>query len=119
MIDRSFAEHFAAEWLAAWNAHDLPRILAHYAEGFEMASPRIVDVAGEPSGRLKGKAAVAAYWALGLGAESKLQFEAPVVLLGAGGLALRYRNHRGQEVVETFEFDEENKVIRAAAHYSA
>lgn len=118
-IDRCFAEHFAAEWLAAWNAHDLPRILSHYAEDFEMASPRIVDVAGEPSGRLKGKAAVAAYWAPGLGPGSKLRFEAPVVLLGAGGLALRYRNHRGQEVVETFEFDAENKVIRAAAHYSA
>jgi hypothetical protein len=29
MIDRCFAERFAAEWLAAWNAHDLPRILAH------------------------------------------------------------------------------------------
>ena len=24
---------FAAEWIAAWNAHDLDRILAHYAEG--------------------------------------------------------------------------------------
>jgi len=67
-------------WLAAWNAHDLPRILSHYAEDFVMASPRIVDVAGEPSGRLKGKAAVAAYWAPGLGPGSKLRFEAPVVL---------------------------------------
>jgi hypothetical protein len=83
-----------------------------------MASPRIVDVAGEPSGRLKGKPAVAAYWAKALGPGSTLRFDAPAVLVGADGLALRYRNHRGQEVVETFEFDAAGKVIRAASHYS-
>jgi hypothetical protein len=33
--------------------------------------------------------------------------------------ALRYRNHHGQEVVGTFEFDANAKVIRAAVHYSA
>jgi ketosteroid isomerase-like protein len=51
MIDKTFAEHFAHEWIAAWNSHDLQRILSHYAEDFEMASPFIVQVAGEPSGR--------------------------------------------------------------------
>ena len=28
-ITREFAEGFAGEWIAAWNAHDLERILAH------------------------------------------------------------------------------------------
>ncbi len=32
MIDRPFAEHFAAEWIAVWNSHDLEAILAHYAD---------------------------------------------------------------------------------------
>ena len=27
MIDRRFAERFAAEWIAAWNSHDLDRVL--------------------------------------------------------------------------------------------
>ena len=61
-IDPDFARRFAAEWIEAWNAHDLERILAHYADDFEMASPVIVQVAGEPSGVLRGKANVAAYW---------------------------------------------------------
>jgi hypothetical protein len=39
MISRDFAERFAEEWIAAWNAHDLPRILSHYEDDFEMPSP--------------------------------------------------------------------------------
>ena len=60
-MDQVFAEHFAADWIESWNAHDLNRILSHYTDDFEMSSPVIIQVAGEPSGTLKGKAAVAAY----------------------------------------------------------
>jgi hypothetical protein len=28
-VTREDAERFAAEWVAAWNAHDLEEILAH------------------------------------------------------------------------------------------
>jgi len=61
-MDKEFAEHFAADWIASWNAHDLEQILSHYADNFEMSSPVIIQVAGEPSGTLRGKAAVGAYW---------------------------------------------------------
>jgi len=30
MIDRNFAARFAREWIAAWNSHDLERVLSHY-----------------------------------------------------------------------------------------
>jgi len=61
MIDKDFAEGFAAARIEAWNIRDLNRVLSHYADGFEMSSPLIVQVAGEPSGTLRGKAAIAAY----------------------------------------------------------
>ena len=64
MIDKTFAEHFAADWIESWNAHDLDRILAHYSDDFEMSSPYIITVAGEPSGTLRGEEAVRAYWHL-------------------------------------------------------
>src|SRR5438876_10821997 len=60
MIDREWAEAFAREWVDAWNAHDLERILSHYTDDFEMASPLIVERMGVASGRLKGKEAFAA-----------------------------------------------------------
>jgi len=58
MIDKMFAEHFATDWIASWNAHDLDRILSHYTDDFEMSSPVIIKVADESSGTLKGKEAV-------------------------------------------------------------
>ena len=46
MLSREFAESFAAEWIEAWNSHDLDRILSHYTDDFVMSSPRIVVLAG-------------------------------------------------------------------------
>ncbi len=40
----------AEEWVAAWNAHDLGRILAHYADDFTMTSPYIAAIAGDTDG---------------------------------------------------------------------
>ena len=61
-LDKAFAERVAVEWIGAWNAHDLARVLSHYSEDFEMSSPYVVEIAGDPSGTLRGKAAVGAYW---------------------------------------------------------
>ncbi|MBL1263479.1 nuclear transport factor 2 family protein [Candidatus Methylomicrobium oryzae] len=58
-MNRELAEHFTKNWLDAWNAHDLPRILSHYTDDFEMSSPVIIQVTGNPEGRLQGKQAVA------------------------------------------------------------
>ena len=111
------AEGFAAEWVAAWNAHDLERILSHYADDFEMSSPVIVALAGEASGTLRGKAAVRAYWARALGAAPDLRFELLTVLTGVNSIALYYRGHRGL-VVEVLQFGPDGKVSKASAHYA-
>lgn len=117
-IDRAFAEHFAADWVAAWNAHDLPRILAHYADDFTMRSPYIVQIAGEVSGELRGKDAVGAYWAAALARMPALRFELVDILVGMGSVTLYYRGARGM-AAEVFEFDAHGQVVRASAHYGA
>ena len=119
MIERAFAEQFAVEWIAAWNSHDLPAILSHYTEDFEMASPFIAQVMNEPSGKLQGKANVAAYWTKGLERSPDLHFELQAVLTGAESVTLDYRNHRGQMVAEVFYFAADGKVQKAAAHYTS
>jgi hypothetical protein len=118
MITRDFAEHFADEWISSWNAHDLPGILAHYDDAFEMASPRIADIAGEPSGVLLGKDQVGAYWDRALRLMPDLRFEKLGVFVGARSVAIHYRNQAGRIGVETLEFDDAGRVIRAAAHYA-
>jgi hypothetical protein len=118
MLTPDFAQHFAGEWIAAWNAHDLPRVLSHYDDDFEMASPRIIEIAGEPTGVLRGKERVGAYWAKALGLVPDLHFELLGVFVGATGVAIHYLNQSGRRAVETFEFSPSGVVVRAAAHYA-
>jgi hypothetical protein len=117
-MDKTFAENFAADWIAAWNAHDLERILSHYADDFEMSSPVIVQVAGEPSGTLRGKDAVGAYWEKALGLIPDLQFELLSVLAGVNSITLYYKGARGRLAAEVFHFGPGNRVVRAFAHYA-
>ncbi len=117
-MDKTFAEHFAADWIASWNAHDLDRILSHYADDFEMSSPVIVQVAGEASGKLRGKDAVGAYWRKALDLLPDLQFELISVLAGVDSVTLYYRGARGRLAAEVFHFGPDRKVARAFAHYA-
>ena len=116
-VTREFADHFAAEWIEAWNSHDLERILSHYADDFELSSPYIAQIANEPSGRLKGKAAVGAYWKAALERMPQLHFEHHATLVGAGSVTIYYRGVRGM-AAEVFFFDAAGAVIKAAAHYA-
>ena len=115
-MDSAFARRFAEEWIDAWNAHDLERILSHYADDFEMSSPVIVQVAGEASGRLKGKAAVGAYWAKALAGLPDLHFTLKNILVSVNSIVLYYEGHRGPSA-EWFEFGADGLVVRAAGHY--
>lgn len=117
MLTREFADRFAAEWIDAWNSHDLDRILAHYAEDFTMASPRIALVAGEPSGVLCGREAVGAYWKRALELAPSLRFELLATFVGAGSVVLHYEGVRGP-ATEVFFFGPDGRVSWAAAHYA-
>jgi len=111
--DVGAAREFAAEWVAAWNSHDLDRILLHYAEQVEFRSrkaARLVD-----SGLIRGKTALRAYWARALETQPDLRFELDAVFLGHGILTLTYRTHLGVDAAETFEFGQDGLVIRSAA----
>jgi hypothetical protein len=117
LIDSEFAERFAHEWIEAWNSHDLDRILAHYSDDFEFSSPKIVELMGEPSGRLAGKAAIRPYWAKALALVPDLKFELVTVLTGIGSVVLYYKSVNGRLAAEVFEFDGRGVVRKSAAHY--
>lgn len=116
MLNREFADRFASEWIAAWNAHDVERVLAHYTEDFEMSSPYIVSIGGEPSGTLRGRQAVGDYWRLALARMPDLRFELVATLLGAHSLTLYYRGARGM-AAEVFFYAADGRVEKACAHY--
>jgi len=117
MIDKQFAEHFAHDWIDCWNSHDIDRILAHYSDQFEMSSPIIAQIAGEPSGTLKGKEAVGAYWRKALALIPDLRFELLAILTGVDSITLYYRSPRGM-ASEVLHFGPDRKVVKAYAHYA-
>ena len=117
MIDKSFAEHFANDWIESWNSRDLDRILSHYSDDFEMSSPLIVQIAGEPSGILKGKYAIGDYWAKALALIPDLHFEWVTTLVGVNSVTIYYRGARGM-AAEVFHFNYAGKVVKAFAHYA-
>jgi len=117
MLENNFAEHFAADWIDSWNSHDLDRILSHYTDDFEMTSPIIIKVTGEPSGTLKGKENVYAYWAKALQLVPDLHFELVTTLIGVNSITLYYQGVRGLSA-EVFHFNQDGKITKAYAHYT-
>jgi hypothetical protein len=59
-----------------------------------MSSPVIIQVVGEPSGTLKGKDAVGAYWAKALQLIPDLRFELLSTLIGVNSVTLYYKRAR-------------------------
>jgi ketosteroid isomerase-like protein len=111
---------FAEEWIAAWNAHDLDRILSHYAEDIVFRSPIIRERYGKASGEVAGKVELRDYWSGAFRPGGPvLKFDLIAVMAGVDGGAIRYFSHlRGCEVVEVFAFDAAGLVNRAAAFYA-
>lgn len=117
-MDPTFAHHFAADWIDSWNTRDLPRVLSHYSDDFEMTSPVIIRVVNEPTGHLKGKAAIADYSTKALAAIPNLHFELISTLIGVNTITLYYKNHAGKFSAEVFHFGPDQKVHKSFAHYT-
>jgi SnoaL-like domain len=117
LIEQSWANEFAKEWIAAWNSHDLDRILSHYVDDFEMSSPLIIERKMDPGGVLRGKAAIRGYWALGLAAVPPLRFELIDVHVGISTIGILYRSIGRRRVIELLTFNEDKEVIRGSGLY--
>lgn len=118
------AGDFVVQWMAAWNSHDVERILEHYADDVEYWSPFIAAMAepGSPGadGRLIGKDSVRAYFAAALGKYSELHFDPPMhIAAGAGSVSFVYGSVNDLTAVETLVFKPGTRVVaRAHCHYS-
>jgi len=110
---------FANEWIAAWNSHDLDKIMSHYAEGVVLTSPVAANLLSDASGTVRGVTNLRSYFAKGLEAYPNLHFELQEVMSGLSSVVLCYLNQKGTKTAEFMEFDEQGKVIRVVANYSS
>jgi ketosteroid isomerase-like protein len=113
------AQKFGQEWVNSWNSQDLERILSHYADDFQMTSPFIVTMMNEPTGTLKGKEKVRAYWAQALERLPDLHFDLIEVLASVDSITIYYHAVLGKRAAEVLFFDDNGKVRRAVAHYNS
>jgi hypothetical protein len=112
------AKEFAADWIAAWNSHDLDAVLSHYSPDVVLTSPVAAKILNDPSGTVRGKAALRNYFKLGLEAYPNLRFDFQDVMQGLSSVVFCYINQKGTKTAEFMEFDENGKVVRVVANYS-
>ena len=112
------AWNLANLWVAAWNAHDLDLILAHYEDSVELTSPIAAQLFGTPDGKVVGKASLKTYFRRGLDAYPELNFRLEDVLWGTNSVVLYYTNQKGTHTAEFMELSANGKVVRVVANYS-
>lgn len=111
------AHSFATSWYAAWNAHDLDAIMAHYAPTIRHSSPFIKRYNGTDALALEGAPAVRDYFGRALDRNPTLRFDPLHMTIGLESVILVYRRMTGDLAAEIFFFDEKMKVVRSVSHY--
>jgi len=117
-MDERKAPELAAHWIAAWNSHDLDRIMAHYADDVVLTSPVAARILNDPSGTVRGKTALREYFARGLAFYPDLKFELLDTMWGLNSLVLCYRNQNGARTGEYMEIGAAGGISRVVANYA-
>ncbi len=107
----------ASEWIAAWNARDLERVLKLYTDDSEMTSRYIVGLGFDASGTLHGKDRMRAYWTKALTLRPQLHFTLIEAFIGPDSVIVHYQNEFGKQVCEYLRLDEAGKISQASGNY--
>ena len=118
VVTEKFASDFAAEWIAAWNARDLDRILKHYARDVEFTSPFVGRILHQGENTLRGIAMLRVYFSRALNAYPDLCFVSRRIYCGAQSIVIEYKSVSNLIGAETMEFNDSGLVSRARAHYA-
>jgi ketosteroid isomerase-like protein len=115
------AETLAHEWLKAFNAKNLDALLALYADDCEHTSPKIRALHPQTGGKLKGKAALRAWWDDAFKRLPGLTYEATFVTVDAKAAVLEYVRHVPDEppmfVAEVFELGAKGLISRSRVYH--
>jgi SnoaL-like domain len=117
-VSADLIAEFEREWIEAWNAHDIDRILPHYRHDVRFVSPFAARF-GARRGEVRGRPALREYFERGLASYPALQFQPIAALGGIGSIALHYRSVEDRQAIEVMELDARGQVRRATAHYTA
>jgi len=106
-----------ADWLDAWNCHDIDRIMAHYAEEIEFTAQTVVARWGKADGKLVGKAELRKHFAKGLELAPEIHFEMDQILWSPNGYAVLYHRENNNQVLDAVELNAEGLAVKVTAYY--
>eukprot|EP00850_Spirogloea_muscicola_P012741 SM000083S22788 [mRNA] locus=s83:565486:566141:- [translate_table: standard] len=118
-LSQDQAENFAREWIAAWNSHDLTRIMEHYHSSVVFTSPFVVQMLGLKGGVVRGNDLLKDYFAQALAAYPNLSFELYHAIPGLNSVVLYYKSVNDLLAAEVMELDPQHLVVKVIAHYKA
>jgi hypothetical protein len=118
MLTKDNAHSLAVHWIGAWNSHNLDEIMSHYADDVVLVSPVAAKLLDDPSGTVRGKEFLRAYFRKGLEAYPQLRFELLDLMWGLSTVVLCYMNQNGTKTAEFMEIDSTGQIIRVVANYS-
>src|SRR6476659_2420560 len=110
----------AERWLAAFNAHDVDRLVALYADDATHTSPKIRALHPETGGRLLGKEALAKWWRDANARLPNLRYEETALTADDTRVILEYVRHAPGEapmpVCEAFDV-RDGKIIASRVYH--
>jgi hypothetical protein len=109
---------FAGSWIAAWNSHDLDRILAHYEDDVVLISPRVRLVTGSPLAILRGRSALRDYFGEALKQFPDLSFVLERVYAGEESIVIQFLASYGRIGAEFMMLGPTGLVREVRAHYA-
>lgn len=118
MLNPTQAKDIVARWLQAASSHDVDQIVSFYAADAELESPVVIQLLNEPSGRIKGQAALHDYFSKGLAAYPHMSMHLIDAAVGIGSVTVWYANHKGTRTSAYLEIDAAGKIRRNVTHYS-
>jgi hypothetical protein len=96
---------FAKRWQRHWNEHDIEAVLRDFAEDVVFTSPLAAQIVPGSDGVVRGKPALARYWAEGLRLHSGLRFDVNAVYAGVNTLVIVYSSNIGDPACEVLTFE--------------
>jgi hypothetical protein len=113
------ALRIASGWIAAWNSHDIDRILSHYSDTVELTSPLASRILGAGINTVKGKPDLRKYFLRALEAFPELKFSLWGAYPGHQSVVVHYESVRRLRGAEFMRIDGSGRVCEVIAHYAA
>lgn len=113
-------EGIAHAWLAAFNRHDVDALVALYAEEATHTSPKIRALHPDTGGKLRGKAALAAWWKDANARLPGLRYELTALTASTERVFIEYERHAPGEkpmpVAEVFDV-RDGKIVASRVYH--